>query len=109
MNEINLRLLSPLLQVLVVDVDHNKILQSCGDEASILPRKLQKSLQSAMMLILELTDKSDGAQNVLISEFFIRMFVELCGHYSHHIYMGPDGKKHFRVCTFKHDFFFYFR
>jgi hypothetical protein len=89
-------------QLLVVDVDKNRLVKSVGDESTILPRKVRKCLQTALSLVTELTEPGDPARNVLISETFISVFVDLCGHYKNHIVPGTDGKKVFQVRSTRH-------
>jgi hypothetical protein len=43
---------------------------------------------------------TDGQKNVLISEAFVRLFVESIGHYEEHIGTQQDGKKVFQKDSF---------
>lgn len=85
----------------MVDIEESRVVVSCKDENSILPPKLRKSLRSALTLAttaLPATALPDSEQNVLVSETFLRFFVEVCGHYAHHVLPQPDGLKAFQVC-----------
>ncbi|XP_054275648.1 uncharacterized protein LOC128994857 [Macrosteles quadrilineatus] len=73
-------------QVLVVDVDESKVLQSCGDESTVLPPKLSRGLREA--LLCAVPDKNSPlspAHNLVASEALIALFVQLIGHYRDHI------------------------
>lgn len=61
---------------LIVDLDLKIIVKSCGDESTLLPESLKKSLiLSLEMVDLLLVDWP--LSNVLIAEAFLRFFVEL--------------------------------
>ena len=40
-------------QVLIVDLDNNKLLECMGDESTIIPKKLQKALAMALHMCKE--------------------------------------------------------
>lgn len=72
------RLLLFFLQVIVVDIDDQKVVKKVGDEQSILPIHLIKGLKNA----LQLAHSSEiQTNNLLACEAFTRLFVELIGHY----------------------------
>ncbi|XP_037837050.1 DENN domain-containing protein 2A isoform X2 [Kryptolebias marmoratus] len=77
----------PLEEVLVVDLENNRFLRQLDDEDSILPFKLQSALENVLERRRELTgergaDTSDsGHLSSVVSECFVRFFVELVGHY----------------------------
>lgn len=85
---------------IVVDVDNSLILQSQQDETTILPVGISKSLKVALQLAQSSTPRDDPSRNVLVSEAFLRTFVEVCGHYQTHIVVQQDGKKVFERESF---------
>lgn len=78
----------PLEEVLVVDLGNSRFLQQMDDEDSILPHKLQTALEYVLEKRKELAcDRADlpGEHSLLsavVSEAFVRFFVEMVGHYS---------------------------
>ncbi|NXY44536.1 DEN2A protein, partial [Ceuthmochares aereus] len=82
----------PVEEVLVVDLVNNRFLRQMEDEDSILPRKLQAALEHILEQRNELAnDKEEGPVNGkqetnplndVVSEAFVRFFVEIVGHYS---------------------------
>lgn len=80
---------------IIVDLEGSRIVKCCGDEGSILPPRFTKALKTALNLATSATEHSDSNRNVLISEAFIRFFVEVCGSYSNFLVLQPDGKKEF--------------
>ncbi|XP_035703289.1 uncharacterized protein DDB_G0283357 [Folsomia candida] len=85
---------------IVVDLDQNKIISCVGDEGTILPKRIHRKLRDALQLVLNLTDQKESTKNVLISECFIRMFVETMGHHAHHLVVQQDGMKIFERESF---------
>ena len=81
----------------MVDVDNSLILQSQQDETTILPVGISRSLKVALQLAQNSTFPEDPSRNVLVSEAFLRTFVEVCGHYQTHIVVQQDGKRVFEV------------
>ncbi|XP_037551944.1 DENN domain-containing protein 2A-like [Nematolebias whitei] len=77
----------PLEEVLVVDLENNRFLRHLDDEDSILPFKIQSALENVLEKRRELAgergaDTSDSGQlSAVVSECFVRFFVELVGHY----------------------------
>lgn len=71
-----------------------------GDETSILPSRLQKKIRSALQLVSGNTKSGDGIRNFLVSEAFLRAFVETCSHYDRHIVTQQDGKVIFQKESF---------
>lgn len=47
---------------------------------------------------------SDGSKNLMISEAFIRLFVELVGHIGNHVTTQQDGEKIFQVSKRSNNF-----
>lgn len=82
-----------------MDLDGGLVLQCVGDESSILPARLKRCLKVALQLVTSTNQES--ARNVLVSEAFVRAFVEICGHYQTHIVMQQDGRKVFEVSVIK--------
>lgn len=78
-------------------MDNSLILQSQQDETTILPIGISRSLKVALQLAQSSTPPDDPSRNVLVSEAFLRTFVEVCGHYQTHIVVQQDGKKVFEV------------
>ncbi|XP_012576412.1 PREDICTED: DENN domain-containing protein 2A [Condylura cristata] len=84
----------PLEEVLVVDLVHNRFLRQMDDEDSILPRKLQVALEHILEQRNDLASEQDAGPldckhgpessplNEVVSEAFVRFFVEIVGHYS---------------------------
>jgi len=82
---------------MLVDLDSGKVLHSVGDEASILPRRSQRILRSAWEITFNITQQAESARNALLSQSFLRLFVDLCGHYQQHIHCDDSGHKYFEV------------
>ncbi|KAJ8006840.1 hypothetical protein DPEC_G00111400 [Dallia pectoralis] len=76
----------PLEEVLVVDLGNSRFLRQLDDEDSILPPKLQSALETVLERRRELAserggDNDFGHLSTVVSEAFVRFFVELVGHY----------------------------
>ncbi|KAG7240687.1 hypothetical protein INR49_026576, partial [Caranx melampygus] len=77
----------PLEEVLVVDLGKSRFLRQLDDEDSILPPKLQSALENVLERRRELanergdTPSDSGHLSTVVSEAFVRFFVELVGHY----------------------------
>ncbi|XP_076578856.1 DENN domain-containing protein 2A-like isoform X2 [Chaetodon auriga] len=78
----------PLEEVLVVDLGNSRFLRQLDDEDSILPSKLQSALENVLERRRELanerggdTPSDSGHLSTVVSEAFVRFFVELVGHY----------------------------
>lgn len=87
-----------LFQGMLVDLDTGKVLHSMGDESTILPRRSVRKLMSDWEVTVTITQQAESARNALYSESFLRMFVDLCGHYEQHIHGTESGHKYFEVC-----------
>ncbi|XP_067000147.2 uncharacterized protein [Anabrus simplex] len=85
---------------IVVDLEESRILQCVGDESTILPARLKRGLKLALQLVDGTTQEHEPSRNVLVSEAFVRMFVEVCGHYTTHIVTQQDGRKVFERESF---------
>ncbi|KDR16140.1 DENN domain-containing protein 2C [Zootermopsis nevadensis] len=90
----------PIDEMMMVDLDESQVLRSVGDESSILPSRLRRCLKVALQLVTNTTQPWDASRNVLVSEAFVRMFVEVCGHYRNHIVTQQDGMKVFERESF---------
>nr|XP_020495169.1 DENN domain-containing protein 2A-like isoform X1 [Labrus bergylta]XP_020495170.1 DENN domain-containing protein 2A-like isoform X1 [Labrus bergylta] len=78
----------PLEEVLVVDLGNSRFLRQLDDEDSILPSKLQSALENVLERRRELagerggdTITDHGYLSTVVSEAFVRFFIELVGHY----------------------------
>ncbi|XP_030004689.1 DENN domain-containing protein 2A-like [Sphaeramia orbicularis] len=76
----------PLEEVLVVDLGSNRFLRQLDDEDSILPFKLQSALENVLERRRELANERGAHSDTdhistVVSEGFVRFFVELVGHY----------------------------
>ncbi|KAF4524782.1 hypothetical protein B566_EDAN010155, partial [Ephemera danica] len=89
-----------LLGGMVVDLDQGRVLYCMDDEEKILPAKLRKALRLALQLVESSTRPNEPPRNVLVSEAFVRTFVEVCGHYRTHIVTQQDGKRVFERESF---------
>ncbi|CAM2097799.1 DENN domain-containing protein 2A isoform X1 [Caretta caretta] len=91
----------PVEEVLVVDLVNNRFLRQVEDEDSILPRKLQVALECVLEQRNELASgKEEGSLNgrhessplkEVVSEAFVRFFVEIMGHYS--LFLTPSERE----------------
>ncbi|KAG5667811.1 hypothetical protein PVAND_015780 [Polypedilum vanderplanki] len=61
---------------IVVDLDSKTLLRKCGDEATLLPETLRKSLLLALKIV-DAIDKGKKLINVLIAEAFLQFFIKL--------------------------------
>ncbi|XP_021014516.1 DENN domain-containing protein 2C [Mus caroli] len=96
----------PIEEVLIVDLCEDRFLQEVSDEDEILPPKLQ----AALVQILEdrdevLAQEQQFSQEVtlssLVSEAFVRFFVELVGHYSLNMTVTERGERVFQREPFR--------
>ncbi|XP_064200777.1 DENN domain-containing protein 2A [Anguilla rostrata] len=77
----------PVEEVLVVDLGNSRFLRQVDDEDSILPHKLQSALEQVLERRRQLACEAgegpgDSASlSVVVSEAFVRFFVEVVGHY----------------------------
>jgi hypothetical protein len=83
---------------MLVDLDSGKVLHSVGDESTILPRRSVRKLMSDWEVTVNITQQAETARNALYSESFLRMFVDLCGHYQLNVHCNADaGQRYFEV------------
>ncbi|MEJ1280748.1 hypothetical protein NN561_011694 [Cricetulus griseus] len=92
----------PLEEVLVVDLINDRFLRQMEDEDSILPRKLQVALEHILEQRNDLACDQDGGPldcvhgpessplNEVVSEAFVRFFVEIVGHYPLFLTSGEE-------------------
>lgn len=82
-----------------MDVDESRVLQSCGDESTVLPPRLCRGLREALQCAIP--DKNTSltpAHNLVASEALIALFVQLVGHYHDHIITSSTtGQRDFQV------------
>nr|XP_040049806.1 DENN domain-containing protein 2C isoform X1 [Gasterosteus aculeatus aculeatus] len=89
----------PIEEVLIVDLCADKFVVQLGDEDCILPSKLQAALQQILEEREDILAQEDrgGDQQVdlsaLVSEGFVRFFVELVGHYPLHMVESSNGSR----------------
>lgn len=63
---------------IVVNLDTKRIVQTCNDEQTIIPDSLRESLKLSLEMV-DLIDQGKMLSSVLISEAFLRFFIELYG------------------------------
>lgn len=61
---------------IIVDLDTKSLIRRCGDESTLVPETLKKSLLLSLKIV-EAMDKGHKLKNVLISEAFLQFFVKL--------------------------------
>ncbi|XP_036373845.1 DENN domain-containing protein 2A [Megalops cyprinoides] len=87
----------PIEEVLVVDLGNSRFLRQMDDEDSILPHKLQAALGYILENRKELacergeTLGDSCSLSAVVSEAFVRFFVEMVGHYS--LFMAPGERE----------------
>uniref|UniRef100_A0A8C9RGS4 DENN domain containing 2C n=1 Tax=Scleropages formosus TaxID=113540 RepID=A0A8C9RGS4_SCLFO len=93
----------PIEEVLIVDLCADRFVKQLGDEDCILPSKLQAALHDILEQrehILGREEQEPGLSS-LVSEAFVRFFVELVGHYSLHMGEGAGGALELRRDAFR--------
>uniref|UniRef100_A0A3B5KAR0 DENN domain containing 2C n=1 Tax=Takifugu rubripes TaxID=31033 RepID=A0A3B5KAR0_TAKRU len=99
----------PIEEVLIVDLCADKFVVQLGDEDCILPSKLQAALQQILEEREDILnqvdgDGSEGQQadlSSLVSEGFVRFFVELVGHYGLHMVESSNGSRELQRDSFR--------
>uniref|UniRef100_A0A1A8H2G1 DENN/MADD domain containing 2C n=1 Tax=Nothobranchius korthausae TaxID=1143690 RepID=A0A1A8H2G1_9TELE len=99
----------PIEEVLIVDLCADRFVVQLGDEDCILPSKLQAALQQILEDREEILRQQDGDSSgdqqaglsALVSEAFVRFFVELVGHYPHHMVESSNGIKELQRDNFR--------
>lgn len=70
---------------IIINLDTRTVMAKCGDEATILPNTLKESLKISLDMI-DLLDQGKMLSSVLISEAFLRFFVELFSTYRENVF-----------------------
>ncbi|KAG7482362.1 hypothetical protein JOB18_019394 [Solea senegalensis] len=91
----------PVEEALMVDLGTDRFIRHMDDEASLLPRKLQAALEQALEQRNDIinqdsdseSDEEYNSLNSLVSEAFIRFFLETVGHYSLFITQNERGER----------------
>uniref|UniRef100_A0A8B9PJW2 DENN domain containing 2C n=1 Tax=Apteryx owenii TaxID=8824 RepID=A0A8B9PJW2_APTOW len=94
----------PIEEVLIVDLCADRFLQEVSDEDEILPHKLQAALVQILEERSEILSQEQGSDmplNSLVSEAFVRFFVEIVGHYSLHMNVTEKGERVFQRELFR--------
>ncbi|XP_067383693.1 DENN domain-containing protein 2C isoform X2 [Channa argus] len=99
----------PIEEVLIVDLCADKFVIQLGDEDCILPSKLQAALQQILeeregILREEAGETCEGQHadlSSLVSEGFVRFFVELVGHYPFHMVESSNGSRELQRDNFR--------
>ncbi|GLD45721.1 DENN domain-containing protein 2C [Lates japonicus] len=99
----------PIEEVLIVDLCADKFVVQLGDEDCILPSKLQAALQQILEEREEILRQEDGDRcgdqqadlSSLVSEGFVRFFVELVGHYPFHMVESSSGNRELQRDSFR--------
>nr|XP_057940049.1 DENN domain-containing protein 2C isoform X2 [Doryrhamphus excisus] len=99
----------PIEEVLIVDLCADKFVTQLGDEDCILPSKLQAALQQILEERDDIVRQEDGDDTEgetvdlcsLVSEAFVRFFVELVGHYPLHMVESSGGNRELQRDTFR--------
>lgn len=99
----------PVEEALMVNLGSDRFIRQMDDEDALLPRKLQAALEQALERKSELigqdsdsdTDEEYNTLNGLVSEVFIRFFVETIGHYSLFLAQNERGERVFQREAFR--------
>ncbi|XP_055755902.1 DENN domain-containing protein 2B-like isoform X3 [Salvelinus fontinalis] len=99
----------PVEEALMVDLGTDRFLRQMDDEASLLPRKLQSALELALEQRNDIinqdsdseSDEECNSLNSLVSEAFIRFFLETIGHYSLFLTQSERGERSFQREAFR--------
>lgn len=78
---------------ILVDLDAREMREQCGDEATILPSQLRRSLLVSLEMV-DILDQGKMLSSVLIAEAFLRFFIEL--------FAGQKAGDDFEVSIFPH-------
>uniref|UniRef100_A0AAY4BRK9 UDENN domain-containing protein n=1 Tax=Denticeps clupeoides TaxID=299321 RepID=A0AAY4BRK9_9TELE len=99
----------PVEEALMVDLGSDRFIRQMDDEASLLPRKLQAALEQALEQRNDIINQDSDSEsdeecntlNNLVSEAFIRFFLESIGHYSLFMTQGEKGERLFQREAFR--------
>ncbi|XP_033753036.1 suppression of tumorigenicity 5 protein-like [Pecten maximus] len=84
----------PLSDIVIFDLNKKQMIRSNGDEGTLIPKLIQKAMKTALNMCKNDSDAS-SAKNLMVSEVFLRFFVEAIAHFAEHINNQQDGKKVF--------------
>ncbi|KGL84911.1 Suppression of tumorigenicity 5 protein, partial [Tinamus guttatus] len=99
----------PVEEALMVNLGSDRFIRQMDDEDTLLPRKLQAALEQALERKNELINQDSDSDsddecntlNGLVSEVFIRFFVETIGHYSLFLTQNEKGERAFQREAFR--------
>ncbi|KAM6979868.1 DENN domain-containing protein 2B isoform 1-T2 [Aplochiton taeniatus] len=99
----------PVEEALMVDLGADRFIRQMDDEASLLPRKLQSALEQALEQRNDIINQDSDSEsddechslNSLVSEAFIRFFLETIGHYSLFLTQNERGERVFQREAFR--------
>ncbi|XP_055057853.2 DENN domain-containing protein 2B [Misgurnus anguillicaudatus] len=100
----------PVEEALMVDLGADRFIRQMDDEASLLPRKLQAALEQALEQRNDIINQDSDSEsdeesttnlNSVVSEAFIRFFLETIGHYSLFLTQGDRGERIFQRAAFR--------
>ncbi|EMP38299.1 Suppression of tumorigenicity 5 protein [Chelonia mydas] len=99
----------PVEEALMVNLGSDRFIRQMDDEDTLLPRKLQAALEQALERKSELINQDSDSDsddecntlNGLVSEVFIRFFVETIGHYSLFLTQNEKGERVFQRDAFR--------
>ncbi|XP_065258403.1 DENN domain-containing protein 2B isoform X4 [Emys orbicularis] len=99
----------PVEEALMVNLGSDRFIRQMDDEDTLLPRKLQAALEQALERKSELINQDSDSDsddecntlNGLVSEVFIRFFVETVGHYSLFLTQNEKGERVFQRDAFR--------
>ncbi|KAJ8406448.1 hypothetical protein AAFF_G00300220 [Aldrovandia affinis] len=99
----------PVEEALMVDLGTDRFIRQMDDEATLLPRKLQAALEQALEQRNDIinpdtdseSDEECNSLSSLVSEAFIRFFLEAIGHYSLFLTQNERGERLFQREAFR--------
>ncbi|XP_015686316.1 suppression of tumorigenicity 5 protein [Protobothrops mucrosquamatus] len=99
----------PVEEALMVNLGSDRFIRQMDDEDTLLPRKLQAALEQALERKNDLINQDSDSEsdeecntlNGLVSEVFIRFFVETIGHYSLFLTQNEKAERVFQREAFR--------
>ncbi|MGH0156185.1 UNVERIFIED_CONTAM: hypothetical protein FKN15_048906 [Acipenser sinensis] len=99
----------PVEEALMVDLETDRFIRQMDDEDTLLPRKLQAALEQALVQKNDLmnqdsdseSDEESNSLSSLVSEAFIRFFLETIGHYTLFLTQNEKGERVFQREAFR--------
>ncbi|KAK6472859.1 DENN domain-containing protein 2B-like isoform X1 [Huso huso] len=99
----------PVEEALMVDLGTDRFIRQMDDEDTLLPRKLQAALEQALEQKNDLMNQDSDSESdeecdslsSLVSEAFIRFFLETIGHYSLFLTQNEKGERVFQREAFR--------